>query len=87
VDTGHINAMCRTPTVKSRVSALEKTFAGRKILLGFDRLDYIKGMPHKLLGFELFLARHPEWRARQTSSRLGFQRARAWTSIRSWGSK
>lgn len=27
---------------------LSETFAGRKILLGVDRLDYIKGMPHKV---------------------------------------
>lgn len=27
---------------------LSETFAGRKILLGVDRLDYIKGVPHKV---------------------------------------
>lgn len=30
------------------VPQLSETFAGRKILLGVDRLDYIKGMPHKV---------------------------------------
>lgn len=33
-----------------RVFQLSETFAGRKILLGVDRLDYIKGMPHKVSG-------------------------------------
>lgn len=34
---------------------LSETFAGRKILLGVDRLDYIKGMPHKVgFGFWFF---------------------------------
>ena len=30
-------------------------------LLGVDRVDYIKGVPHKLLGLELFLTHYPEW--------------------------
>ena len=27
-------------------------FAGAKLVLGVDRMDYIKGIPHKLLAFE-----------------------------------
>ena len=39
-------------TLKSRAVAtkngeLGATFKGRKVLIGVDRLDYIKGMPHK----------------------------------------
>jgi trehalose 6-phosphate synthase/phosphatase len=33
-------------------------------MLGVDRLDMIKGIPQKLLGFEKFLSEHPEWRDR-----------------------
>lgn len=29
--------------------------------MGVDRLDYIKGVPQKLHGLELFLTQHPEW--------------------------
>jgi alpha,alpha-trehalose-phosphate synthase [UDP-forming]/trehalose-phosphatase len=36
------------------------------VLLGVDRLDYIKGVPHKLAAFEQFLTDHPEWRERVT---------------------
>ena len=32
-----------------------------QVLIGVDRLDYIKGMPHKLLAVELLLKKHPEW--------------------------
>jgi trehalose-6-phosphate synthase len=49
---------------QSRIAELREAFAGRKILLGVDRLDYIKGMPHKLLGLELFFTRYPEWRGK-----------------------
>jgi len=31
-------------------------------MLGVDRLDMIKGIPQKLLAFEMFLEKHPEWR-------------------------
>ncbi len=33
----------------------------RKMLFSVDRLDYSKGILHRLLGFEEFLERHPEW--------------------------
>lgn len=31
-------------------------------MLGVDRLDMIKGIPQKLLAFEMFLEKNPEWR-------------------------
>ncbi|GAB4814718.1 hypothetical protein N2152v2_001764 [Parachlorella kessleri] len=37
-------------------------YAGRKVMLGVDRLDMIKGIPQKLLAFEKFLEEHPQWR-------------------------
>jgi trehalose 6-phosphate synthase/phosphatase len=32
-----------------------------KVVLSVDRLDYSKGIVNRLLGFELFLKKHPEW--------------------------
>jgi trehalose 6-phosphate synthase len=32
-----------------------------KVIVGVDRLDYIKGVPQKLHALELFLTQHPEW--------------------------
>ena len=31
------------------------------MIVGVDRLDYIKGVPQKLHALELFLSQHPEW--------------------------
>jgi trehalose 6-phosphate synthase/phosphatase len=31
----------------------------RKVILGIDRLDYIKGIPHKLYAFGRFLQMNP----------------------------
>ena len=48
-------------SVQKRIAALEQRFNGVKVIVGVDRLDYIKGVPQKLHGLELFLTQHPEW--------------------------
>jgi len=48
-------------SVRSRVAQLEQRFNGVKVIVGVDRLDYIKGVPQKLHALELFLTQHPEW--------------------------
>ncbi|KAL9714275.1 Trehalose-6-P synthase/phosphatase complex synthase subunit [Leucoagaricus gongylophorus] len=48
-------------SVKDRISQLEQRFSGVKVIVGVDRLDYIKGVPQKLHAMELFLTQHPEW--------------------------
>ena len=45
----------------ARVEALKRRFEGVKIIVGVDRLDYIKGVPQKLHALEIFLSEHPEW--------------------------
>lgn len=47
--------------VQSRLQTLQKRFEGCKVIIGVDRLDYIKGVPQKLHALEVFLAQHPEW--------------------------
>ncbi|KAJ4375836.1 Trehalose-6-P synthase/phosphatase complex synthase subunit [Neocucurbitaria cava] len=49
------------PKVQERIAALEKKFQGVKLIVGVDRLDYIKGVPQKLHALEVFLTEHPEW--------------------------
>ena len=49
------------PSVQARIAQLEKKFQGVKLIVGVDRLDYIKGVPQKLHAFEVFLTEHPEW--------------------------
>ncbi|KAG8841665.1 Trehalose-6-P synthase/phosphatase complex synthase subunit [Serendipita sp. 405] len=50
-----------SPAVAKRVKELEQRFQGVKLIVGVDRLDYIKGVPQKLTALELFLEQHPEW--------------------------
>jgi len=71
IDPDHVSTVLSKPKTIDRIKELVETFKGRKILLGVDRLDYIKGMPHKLLGLELFLQRYPEWQGKVTLIQVG----------------
>ncbi|SNX81752.1 probable TPS1 - alpha,alpha-trehalose-phosphate synthase, 56 KD subunit [Melanopsichium pennsylvanicum] len=48
-------------SVKERIRSLQRRFEGVKIIVGVDRLDYIKGVPQKLHALETFLQDHAEW--------------------------
>ncbi|PSR88700.1 glycosyltransferase family 20 protein [Coniella lustricola] len=51
----------KKPKVQERIAALSRKFEGVKLIVGVDRLDYIKGVPQKLHALEVFLTEHPEW--------------------------
>lgn len=51
----------REETVRDHVAKLQKQYGDRKVILGVDRLDYMKGIPHKLNAFDRFLELYPEW--------------------------
>lgn len=48
-------------SVVDRVKQLKSRFGDVKVIVGVDRLDYIKGVPQKLHAFEIFLTENPEW--------------------------
>ncbi|XP_057967009.1 alpha,alpha-trehalose-phosphate synthase [UDP-forming] 1 [Malania oleifera] len=50
------------PEVQRHIKELKERFADRKVMLGVDRLDMIKGIPQKILAFEKFLEENPNWR-------------------------
>jgi trehalose 6-phosphate synthase/phosphatase len=50
--------------VTERVRALRRSLGERKLLLGVDRLDYTKGVRHKLKAFAALLDHHPEWQGK-----------------------
>lgn len=41
---------------------INKNFIDKKVIFSVDRLDYTKGVTHRLSGFERFLETHPEWK-------------------------
>lgn len=50
--------------VARRAGELKQRLPGRKIVLGVDRLDYTKGIPHRLIAFRTALERYPDLRER-----------------------
>ncbi|ESQ35106.1 hypothetical protein EUTSA_v10009417mg [Eutrema salsugineum] len=62
IDPDRFIRACELPEVKQQMNELKERFAGKKVILGVDRLDMIKGIPQKFLGFEKFLEENPNWR-------------------------
>lgn len=54
--------------MQKRLTQLERRFEECKVIIGVDRLDYIKGIPQKLHALEVFLTQHPEWIGKVRSS-------------------
>jgi trehalose 6-phosphate synthase/phosphatase len=50
------------PEIDQKVEALKKLYSGVKVIVGRDRLDSVRGVPQKLMAFERFLEKYPEWR-------------------------
>lgn len=61
VDPEKFQTGLKKEKVENRIAFLEQKFQGVKLMVGVDRLDYIKGVPQKLHAFEVFLTEHPEW--------------------------
>jgi len=48
-------------SVMERLNEIQRNLEGKRLIIGVDRMDYIKGIPHKLAAFSLFLQKYPEW--------------------------
>ena len=64
IEAAHLQQQADDPAVRAHATRLRETIGADVILLGVDRLDYTKGIPDRLLGYERFLERNPEWRRR-----------------------
>ncbi|EXB58281.1 Alpha,alpha-trehalose-phosphate synthase [UDP-forming] 1 [Morus notabilis] len=62
IDSDRFVRALEIPQVQEHMKELKERFAGRKVMLGVDRLDMIKGIPQKILAFEKFLEENPNWR-------------------------
>ncbi|KAK4355345.1 hypothetical protein RND71_024316 [Anisodus tanguticus] len=62
IDSERFIRALEVPEVQEHIKELKDRFAGRKVMLGVDRLDMIKGIPQKILAFEKFLEENPYWR-------------------------
>jgi trehalose 6-phosphate synthase/phosphatase len=49
------------PVIDDKIKGIRELYAGKKIIVGRDRLDSVRGVAQKLQAFEMFLERYPEW--------------------------
>ncbi|KJZ73439.1 hypothetical protein HIM_07233 [Hirsutella minnesotensis 3608] len=64
IDAAKVEAFAWADSVTEKYDALKKMYAGKKIIVGRDRLDSVRGVAQKLQAFERFLEMYPEWRER-----------------------
>jgi trehalose 6-phosphate synthase len=64
IDYGNFARQAASADVAARADELHRLLPNRKLILGIDRLDYTKGIPHRLRAFRNALDRYPELRER-----------------------
>ncbi|RCH77488.1 hypothetical protein CU098_002830, partial [Rhizopus stolonifer] len=64
IDMHALSKKISDPQVTQWVTKLKEKYVDKKLIVARDKLDYIKGVRQKLLAFEQFLIRHPEWRGK-----------------------
>lgn len=57
-----LNVAFDSPAVEKTITEIRKIYGDKKVIVGRDRLDSVKGVTQKLMAFENFLERYPEWR-------------------------
>jgi trehalose 6-phosphate synthase len=60
IDIPEFQRLLRSPAAERAFDRLAAHGAFRSLIVGVDRLDYSKGLPERLLGFEHFLKDHPD---------------------------
>ena len=66
IDAAEMAEMARSPEAVRHFDRMSKSMAGRKLIIGVDRLDYTKGLPERVAAFERFLEAYPGNRGQVT---------------------
>ncbi|KAK7989610.1 calcineurin-like phosphoesterase [Apiospora arundinis] len=61
IDFAKVEQLAWSPSVSKAYESLKHMYAGKKIIVGRDRLDSVRGVAQKLMAFERFLELYPEW--------------------------
>ena len=61
VDYREIRDAAKSDDIQEEGRGLRERLGNRKIILSQDRLDYTKGIKHRLEAYAIFLERYPQW--------------------------
>jgi trehalose 6-phosphate synthase len=64
IDYNAFMRQASAPAIAARATELHTLLPQRKLVLGIDRLDYTKGIPHRLSAFHNLFTRYPKLRER-----------------------
>jgi len=70
IETKAYMRLARNAGRSAMVQLVRESLGDNKLVLGVDRLDYSKGIPDRIKGFERFLELNPEWHAKVTLLQL-----------------
>ncbi|KAJ7655286.1 alpha,alpha-trehalose-phosphate synthase [Mycena polygramma] len=73
IDVKQLEEKKREPDVAEWVQVLKQRYAGMQIVVGRDKLDEIQGVRHKLLAFQTFLEKHPEFQQKVVLIQVALQ--------------
>ncbi|KAF3928365.1 Trehalose-phosphatase [Orbilia brochopaga] len=62
IDAAKVESDSHNSIIDQKMQAIRELAAGKKIIVGRDRLDSVRGVVQKLRAFEMFLEIFPEWR-------------------------
>ncbi len=66
IDYNQFATSSTIPAVKREIKKMHQKLHNRKIILSVDRLDYTKGILHRLEAYDLFLEKNPEFKDKVT---------------------
>ena len=61
IDLMRTNGYIQCPAVQEKMLQIKELFKGKRIIVGSDAMEHTKGVKQKLLAFEYFLEKYPEW--------------------------
>jgi trehalose 6-phosphate synthase/phosphatase len=64
IDAGRVEKDSHRPGIAPKMETLRNLYQGKKIIVGRDKLDVVKGILQKLRAFEKFLRDYPQWRGK-----------------------
>lgn len=66
IDTDGFHAFADSPEGRRERATLDRHLRGRRQIVGVDRIDYSKGIPHRFRAFDRFLEDYPDKRGEVT---------------------
>lgn len=62
IDPASLNKRREGADVAASIHEIREKYKGKHLIVARDKLDHVRGVRQKILAYELFLNRHPEWR-------------------------